>query len=277
MKLPRECFGGKLGQRLGQGSFGSVWRIKRMRKKHESLPPGNWVLKVSELRQHPALIDAFKREIYFLHHLQNQTPQLVPRLGKVWECHGSGYQMMEHFDHSVQHLGAKQAQKYGLNGDKNVVFTLKQVHAIVDAVLRFDKHGIRHGDLKKGNLLQRNNGETVVVADFGFSSKPETEFKHGMMGFTANYGCGILVDRIATKRQVRTLHSLPAHLKSYLNRWQIWVDFIGGRKSHLVNLRTKKLKRIDGEWLAKLLDLPKHIIEDFHKACPEAPLLSSGK
>lgn len=264
---------------IGQGEYGSVWALQAPMG-HEKK---RWILKVSDLDGDPERIEGFQREVFFLKKLQETD--VVPELKMAFECDGQGLQVMERFNGSLQDLGAAQGQLFGLHPRREVALTQEQIDATVDLVLRFDKHRIIHGDLKRGNILQRNRGKHQVVADFGFTGARESPY-HPLLGFVHNYGCDVKTFVKDGDTRLRT--PIPKALIPYVNRWQIWADFVGGRATYIIPASmehlllhetapyaTRQLKRslhkLDPKRLAKALHLTHKIIKAFRKTCTDAP------
>jgi serine/threonine protein kinase len=264
---------------LGRGEYGSVWATT------DSVPSSGkrWILKVSDLDGDKERTESFKREIYFLRKLQNTD--VVPELKLAVECDGQGLQIMERFNGSLQDLGYAQGQLFGLHPKYEVALTQEQIDATVDLVHRFDRYSVIHGDLKRGNILQRNRGKHQVVADFGFTGARESPY-HPLLGFVHNYGCDTKTLIKDGDTKLRT--PIPKALVPYANRWQIWTDFVGGRKTFIIPVSlqhilttdnppyaTRQLRRslreLNPKTLAKALNLPHKIVKAFRKICTTAP------
>jgi len=253
------------GKLLGQGDFGAVYSLISTTT-NEQVP---WILKVSDFgrtrAQNKDRQDSFNREVYFLKRLQGSG--LVPKLKSSSICDGQGIQVMERFDGSFQELGTKQAEEHNLQ-PKEVAVTQEQIDNVVNLVHRFDKYDILHGDLKRGNILYSDNGKRVVVADFGFTGARDSPY-YPLLGFIRNYECPASVV-ITPDGSTKLKTSIPKNLVPYLNRWSIYADFIGGRRTFIIT-KTKKLKEINKYKLAKALGLPRHILKEFQSYCKDAP------
>jgi hypothetical protein len=259
---------------IGRGDYGSVWTI---RKRANTRADPHWILKISNLDGDLERTEGYQRELLFLKRLQGTN--LVPELKWSTICNGQGIQQMEKFDGSFQDMGQKQGQWFGLNEKTQVALTQDQIDKVVELVRAFDTFGVIHGDLKRGNLLQRNSGEKVVVADFGFSVVADFGFSgardtkyYPLIGFTRHHGCPAetVVDADGiTKLKV----PVPKELLPYLNRWQIYTDFVNGRQTFIfkpnaaVKPRTAKLKRLSPKKLAKSLGLSPKIQSLFASYC----------
>lgn len=250
---------------LGSGDFGSVWDLGGQAGSGSGL-----ALKISHLQKDREQMDGFKREVYFLNLLKHTG--LVPVLHKSEICGGDGMQILERFDGSLQDLGDMQAQAVGLpKGTK--ALTVAQLDAIVDLILKFDQSGVWHGDLKRGNILYSINPLTkqfrAVVADFGFAGMKNSPY-FVTLGFVRNYGCPskIIVDEYG---HIKLKQPIPSALKPYLNRWQMYTDFIGGRKTFIIHPTNSKVTAISARRLANALKLPTRIRQQFRKYCPSAP------
>jgi hypothetical protein len=275
-------------QLLGEGSYGSVWSLAPAsaafsgqdddaeEKQRQNANGKQWILKVSNLDGDASRTEQFDREVYFLRRLQGTG--LVPELKMARVCGGQGLQLMERFDGSFQELGVKQGAKWGLHTKHEVAVTQEQIDAVVDLVLKFDKYGILHGDLKRGNILESGGGKRVVLADFGFTGARDSPY-HPLLGFVNNYACPTRTTREDGATKLR--QPIPRAIAPYLNRLEIYTDFVGGRQTFIIppnsdlvsSSRKKKrhLRKLDPKRLAKALQVPQSVLAEFRRYCPDAP------
>ena len=251
-------------QVIGRGDYGAVWS--------SGLNPSTgggghgWIVKVSNLDRCDERIDGYHREVYFLKRLQGTS--LVPQLARAEMCQQQGIQVMEQFEGSFQDLGAQQAKLFKLPANE-VALTEEQIYAVVDLVLAFDRHKIVHGDLKRGNILQRDKARKVVLADFGFSGTSGSSPYEPLIGFTRHYGCPAQVKVESNGKRVLKV-PIPAHLLPFMNRWQIYSDFVGGRLTWIIPKKSSKgesLRSLDKKALARALGLDRGTLRAFRKYC----------
>lgn len=256
---------------------------------HENVS-SNWILKVSSLLRDRdgRLKDTFDREVFYLKHLSNVKPKMVPKLlyDKVYQK--NGLQVMERYDDTVKSLGLAQAKQLKLTGRTSQAFTWKQLKKILDLALRLDKMGILHGDLKHSNMLFRwtdsdpNNVE-ICVCDFGFTGTTNGEHYYPLVGFMRHYGCnpkrtihyesamkssqtafagGILQPRFKLSSPI------PNVLMSCINRCQLYIAL--AEQTRLYIWHENQYDRIRPKDLLKMMYLDKaDIIETFRFYCPK--------
>ena len=258
-----------LSRMLGSGDFGSVWDLKPLNDGKR------WILKVSQLtsrnpKDAAKQMESFQREVYFLQRLKGTG--LVPELKSAEICNDEGLQVMERFDGSLQDLGDIQAKIWKLRANDKVL-TGEQLAAIVNLVKDFDQHRVYHGDLKRGNILYsldpQNGAFRAVIADFGFSGAHNSPY-YPLTGFTRNYDCPSKTITDANG-DMRLEKPIPKTLLPFINRLQLYTDFIGGRRTFIVSKHGNNIAPISATRLATSLGLTKRILAKFRLYCPQAP------
>lgn len=269
---------------LASGSFGTVWSLQALPTC--TLSKNEWILKVTyfdEKSSKKRLIEeGFDREVYFLKLFSPSrlTPQLLDAMKSPASTSTTirfGLQLIERFDSSLMQLGQDQAQQLLSHrsdlkkkiDDSSVCFTMEQLDRVVALILGFSRRfpGVTHGDLKRANILQSNNGQRMVLADFGFAGGRGSPF-HPLLGFVTHHGCSTTTNSAPHNPMALKLQrSVPPALLPYLNQWEIYRDFLFGRRTRIYNPLTWRLKRRWKHKFTKALQLTRKIRHQFEAFC----------
>lgn len=166
-----------------------------------------YVLKISDVP-----VNA-EKEVYFLKLLQdkkiNREP-IVPHLYDFWLCtFPSGDQniptqhsfiLLDRWDSDMQKLAYTRMSK----PTNRPVYRQLEIYRMFCLAYVLGLLGIIHGDLKADQYLQRGDGKSIVVTDFGTSGGEKTPYiaELGWSGQKENdanpqvYSCGVFFDRL---------------------------------------------------------------------------------
>lgn len=140
-----------------------------------------------------------------------------------------GIQIMEQFEGTVTDLGLIQAKRFRLK--RAVALTAQQICSVVGCVHAYDRVKIVHGDLKRRNLLYSRKGQDIRGGDHGFTGFLMTAIEtHRLRKANPNKSISappLTHPKIGYPREMgKWVHRFPTHLWEYLNRWQMYFDFV---------------------------------------------------
>jgi len=205
-----------------------------------------------------------------------------------------GHQTMEQMDGTVTELGLSQARPFNIRG---VAYTSQQFQEMITLTLLLDQMQIVHGDLKRKNLLYKRRNDTtqgkisssenyddivMVLSDFGFTGmlpslslssstlskemelllKPRVGFPDlPMINKKPKKGKKDLKQQDGNS----TKNILPTHLWPYLNRWQMYFDFVYNRATYLIDEKnTPKKVSLLPKWVIRhMFEIPEKILDEF--------------
>lgn len=251
---------GPPGRTIGVGSYGQVMSVPSHPRR---------VLKICRLKDTDERCN-FARETHFLQAMQSlqyldpvikDYRRVVPRLYDVaiLDREMSGLHLMERMVASIHDLGCQQAQEYGLPKHE-LAYTWEQLCQIRRLVLALDAKGIVHGDLKRRNILYRDEEDgqvSMAVSDFGFSGYAERA-----NGFYRKWPPRIGYP-VTMKTPNPTRGRLPSWLTGYLNRWHMYYDLLVPRSVYLIIRSSYGVVRLREGFLRRWFSLPRHIVARF--------------
>jgi hypothetical protein len=203
--------------KLGQGNHGEIVAACKN-------ADCKYVLKISNL-QDPTSNPANDRlqsqkDVYFLNLLKNARvngSRMVPTLYDHWTCTFDGMEhsfiVVDRWDSDMQALSIKNGLKARAPGKlytKNELLRMFRIGYALGAL------GVVHGDLKPNQYLQRNNGNEIVITDFGFAGGAATPYvaEMGWSGHDRNdpqpYDCGVYFRKL--KYDMQKQKTFPIYL-----------------------------------------------------------------
>lgn len=157
---------------VGHGEYGVVRELTQISDQSK------WVIKLSPLTGPISKMIAY-RDFYFMHALQNESPQVVPRVvGRCVELETNNHpqtgMIMEAFDCNVKQLMDRTTAQYRAkfpSADLDGVSILHERHLkqIINIVNALNRRRVVHGDLFLNQFLYRASDDRIVLADFGFA------------------------------------------------------------------------------------------------------------
>lgn len=143
----------------------------------------------------------------------NNNP-IVPKLYDSWICNfpikdkkgkiveqDHSFIVLERWDSDMEKLANSRKSKKSNN---NPVYQKSEILRMFCLAYILGQLGIVHGDLKADQYLQRNNGDLIVISDFGLSGGGKTKYT-AELGWTGHskkdmtkpiYSCGVYFKKL---------------------------------------------------------------------------------
>jgi serine/threonine protein kinase len=202
-------------------------------------------------------------------------------------------------DLGLKQARKKLGNKQNKNSLRGVVgYTTTQIRKMVRLTFLLDHLGLVHGDLKRRNLLYKgSHGQTIVLSDFGFTgllpsdpssssccysssssqSLPSLSFSttttttgsspasdNGSdVASLAGPHARFLEPRIGFPDLPRNRPRLPPELWPYVNRWQMYFDFVYNRPTYWIKPKKKKMRLMPCKVVQKMFGLPDWAVARF--------------
>jgi hypothetical protein len=141
-----------------------------------------------------------------------------------------------------------------------------QVASIVAVTHAYDRIEIVHCDLKRRNLLHKQ-GYDIRVGDHGFTGFLKTALEYGKLYPGKRLtNVPITHPKIGYPRELgKWSHRFPTHLWVYLNRWQMYFDFVYNRKTFVFETGSTAIYPMPEPLIRRLLNVPLEIVHEFDR------------
>lgn len=199
-----------LEKNIGQGSWGAVYRATALHIR----PRTKFAVKcLSTKNLNPRRMYRLEREIEIQEYCYEVTGGTTLRL------HDWFRDDEEHLLYIISEFCPdgdllEKIVKFEFFGDDEIVRNLCE--QLLDTVETMHENGVFHRDLKPENILTKDDGKTLLVADFGLSTSREynTDFNIG----SSSYMCPGMLPFL------NTFHILTHHMLRGARRAKIWND-----------------------------------------------------
>lgn len=172
---------------LGKGCFGQVYKAT---KDGENKFYAIKFICRKEVDKNPKDFEMFETECNVMHTINHPN---ILHLYEVLESTNNYYLVLEHCENGDLYKEITKLSGKSYLDEKKAVFYLKQ---IMTGYTELYNHKIMHRDIKLHNIFLTDNGQRVVIGDFGFAKKIYYD-TNTILGTPVTMAPEVLIERVS--------------------------------------------------------------------------------